>query len=97
MLKIQPDGDAASESSTLREATDPLSMSAMDACLWPTMCTPVALGFKGSEWGSKLGCQDSEIQYLDKKVWGCGLESFDLLGCNGHCQHVGLGRRNGAY
>ena len=40
-------GDAASESSTLREATDPL-MSAMDACLWPTRCTPVALGFKGS-------------------------------------------------
>ena len=27
----------------------------MDACLWPTRCTPVALGFKGSEWGSKLG------------------------------------------
>ena len=21
----------------------------------PTRCTPVALGFKGSEWGSKLG------------------------------------------
>ena len=49
-------GDAASESSTLQEATDPLSMSAMDACLWPTRCTPVALGSKGSEWGSKLGC-----------------------------------------
>ena len=29
-------------------------MSAMEACLWPNRCTPVALGFKGSEWGSKL-------------------------------------------
>ena len=33
----------------------PLGMSAMEACLWPTRCTPVALGFKGSEWGSRLG------------------------------------------
>ena len=54
-------GDAAWEFSTLREATDPLSMSAMEACLWPTRCTPVAFGFKGSEWSSKLGCQDSEM------------------------------------
>ena len=46
--------DVASEISTLREATDPLSMSAIEACLLPTRCTPVALGFKGSEWGSKL-------------------------------------------
>ena len=42
-------GDAASESSTLREATDSLNMSAMEAWLWSTRCTPVALGFKGSE------------------------------------------------
>ena len=48
-------GDAASEFSNLREATDPISMSAMEACLWPYRCIPVALGFKGSEWGSKLG------------------------------------------
>ena len=41
-------GDAAWDFSTLREATDPLSMSAVEACLWPTRCTPVALGFKGS-------------------------------------------------
>ena len=54
-------GDAASECSI--EATDPLSMSVMEACLWPTRCTPVPLGFKGSEWGSRLGCQDSEMQY----------------------------------
>ena len=30
-------------------------MSAMEACLSPTRCTPVALGFKGSEWGSQFG------------------------------------------
>ena len=47
--------DAASEISTLREATDPPSMSAIEACLLPTRCTTVALCFKGSEWGSKLG------------------------------------------
>ena len=38
------------------------------------------------------GCQDSEMQYLGEKVWGCGLGIFDLVGCNGSCQHVGLGR-----
>ena len=42
-------GDAAWEFSTLQKATDPLSMSATEACLWPTRCTPVALGFKGSK------------------------------------------------
>ena len=73
-------------------------MQYVDETVWRCgLCTPVALGFKGSEWGSKLGCQDSEIQYLGKKVWGCGLGSFDLVGSNGHCQHVGLGRRNGTY
>ena len=89
-------GDAAWEFSTLREATDPLSMSAMEACLWPTRCTPVAFGFKGSEWGSKLGCQDSEMQYLDEKVWGCGLGIFDLVGKNWPCQHAVLGGLYGA-
>ena len=78
MLKIQPDGDAASESSTLREATDPLSMSRYS--IW----VRVSMGLL-------------VIQYLGKKVWGCGLGSFDLVRCNGHCQHVGLGHRNGAY
>ena len=72
-------------------------MSAMEACLWPTRCSPVALSFKGSEWGSKLGCQSSEMQYLGEKGWGCGLGIFDLAGCNGSCQHVGLERRNRAY
>ena len=72
-------------------------MSAMEACLCPTRCTPVALGFKGSESGSELGCQDSEMQYLGEKVWGCSFGTFDLVGCNGPYQHVDLGRRNGAY
>ena len=72
-------------------------MLVIEACLWPTRCCPVALGFKGSEWGSKSRCQDSEMQYLDEKVWGCGLGIFDLVGCNGPCQHVGLGCRNRAF
>ena len=90
-------GDAASEFSTLREATEPLSMSAIKACLWPTRCTPVALGFKGSEWGSNLGCQDSEMQYLGEKVWGCGLGIFDLVECNRPPEYVGNGRLSMAY
>ena len=90
-------GDAVSECWTLREATDPLSMSAMEACLWPTRCTLVALGFKGSEWGSKLGCQDSEMQYLGEKVWGCSLGIFDLVGGHWPCQHAVLGGLYGAY
>ena len=52
---------------------------------WPTRCTPVTLGFKGSEWGSKLGCLDSVTQCVDEKVLGCGLGFFDLVGCNGPC------------
>ena len=38
-------GDAASEFSTLREATDPLSMSAIEACLLPSRCTPRCFWF----------------------------------------------------
>ena len=45
----------ASEFSTLWEATGPGSMYAMEACMEPTRCTPVALSFMGSERGSKLG------------------------------------------
>ena len=55
----------------------------------------LALSYKGSEWGSKLGCLDSDIQHVGEKVWGCGLGVFNLVGCNGPCQHVGLGRPNG--
>ena len=61
-----------------------------EACLWPTRCTPLGLGYKGSEWGSKLGFLDSEMQYVDETVWRCGLGTFDLVGCNGLCHHVGL-------
>ena len=50
------------------------------------------MGYMESEWGSKLGCQDSEMQYFGEKVSGCGLEIFDLVGCNVSCQHIGLGR-----
>ena len=64
-------------------ATDPVSVLAREACLWPTRCTLVALGYKGSEWGSKLGCQDSEMQNVGEKLWGCGPGVFDLVGCNG--------------
>ena len=66
-------GDAVSEFSTLREATDPLSMSAMEACLSPTRCTPVALGFKGSEWGSKLGPVASNSENI-----ACGRQSLGM-------------------
>ena len=37
------------------------------------------------------------VPRLGEKVWGCGLGVFDLVGCNGPCQHVGLGRPSGAY
>ena len=40
-------------------------------------------------------CLDSVMQYVGEKVWGCGLGVFDLVRCNGPCQHVGLGRRMG--
>ena len=48
-------GDAASESSTLWEATGPVSMQAWEPCMGPIRCIPVALSYKGSEGGSKLG------------------------------------------
>ena len=50
-------GDAASESSTLWEATGPVSIQAWEACMQSTIyrCTPVALSYKGTEWDSELG------------------------------------------
>ena len=45
----------------------------------------------GSEKGSKLGCLDSDMQYVGEKVLGCGLGVFNLVKCNGPCQHIGLG------
>ena len=47
--------DAASESSTLWEATGPVSMQAWEACMEHTRCSPVALSYKGTEGGSQLG------------------------------------------
>ena len=47
-------GVAASESSTLWDATGfVISIKVCDARIGPTRCTPVALGFKGSERGQK--------------------------------------------
>ena len=62
----------------------------------PTRCTPVALGFKGSEWGSKLGpvANNGEV---GGKVWACGLGIFDLAGGNRPPEYVGNGRLSMAY
>ena len=40
-------------------------------------------------------CRLQGMQYVGEKVWECCLGAFDLVGCNGPCQHVGLGRLNG--
>ena len=74
-----------------------MRMQAREACLLPTRCIPLGLRYKRSEWDSKLGCVESEMQYVGEKVWGCGLEIFDLVRCYRPYQHVGLGRLNGAY
>ena len=54
-ISMRKFGDAASESTTLWEATGIVSMQSWEACMGPSRCTPVALGFKGSELDSKLG------------------------------------------
>ena len=48
-------GDATSESSILWDSTGPAACRPWTASMGPTKCTPVALGFMGSEKGSKLG------------------------------------------
>ena len=48
-------------------------MSAIEACLSPTRCTPVALGFKGSEWGSKLGRVANNSENI-----ACGRQSLGM-------------------
>ena len=65
----------------------------------PTRCTVVALGFKGSEMGSKLGpvANNGENKATGRQSWEMCRGIFDLVGGNRPCQHVGLGRRNGAY
>ena len=64
----------------------------------PTRCTLVALGFKGSERGSKLGpvANNGENIASGRQSLEMCLWIFDLMGGNGPCQHVGLGSRNGA-
>ena len=54
-------------------------MSAVEACLWPTRCTPVALGFKGSEWGSKFGpvANFCKLAYFLDKVKALASSIFD--------------------
>ena len=47
--------------------------------------------------GLEARCLDSEMQCVGEKVWGCGLGIFDLVECNGPCQHVRLGHVYGAY
>ena len=74
-------GDAASEFSTLREATDPLSMSAMETCLSHTRCTSVALGFKGSEWGSKLGPVANNSENIASGRQSLGMRPRNLRSC----------------
>ena len=57
-------------------------------------CIPVALRYKGSEWGSQMGYLDSKMHYVGEKVWGRGLGIFIPVGCNGPCRHVDLERLN---
>ena len=65
----------------------------------PTRCTPVALGFKGSEWGSKLGpvANNGENIVSGRESLGCGLGIFDLAGGNRPPEYVGNGRLSMAY
>ena len=74
-------GDAASEFSTLREATDALSMSVMEACISPTTCTTVALGFKGSEWGSTLDPVASNSENIASGKQSLGMRPRNLRPC----------------
>ena len=67
-------GDGASESSTLWEATGPVSIQAWEACMGPTRCTPVALSYKGSEGGSNLG----PVANNDKNI-ASGWQSLGML------------------
>ena len=74
-------GDAASEFSTLRDATDPLSMSALEACLLPSRCTPVAFGFKGLEWGSTLGPVANNSENIASGRQSLGMRPRNLRPC----------------
>ena len=65
----------------------------------PTRCTPVALGFKGSEWGSKLDPVANNSENIASGRQSLGMRPRKLRPCvsNGPCQHAGLGGLYAAY
>ena len=46
-----------------------------------TRCTPVALGFKGSEWGSKLGPVASDDENIASGRESLGMRPRNLRPC----------------
>ena len=65
----------------------------------PTRCTPVALGFKGSEWSSKLGpvANNGENIASGRESLGMRLGIFHLAGGNRPPEYVDNGRLSMAY
>ena len=67
----------------------------------PTRCSPVALGFKGSERGSKLGPVANNGENVASGRQRLGMRPLNLRPCgregNGPCQHVDLAGMYGAY
>ena len=47
----------------------------------PTRCTPVALGFKGSEWGSKLGPVANNSENIASGRQSLGMRPRNLRPC----------------
>ena len=56
-------------------------MSAMEAYLSPTRCTPVALGLKGSEWGPKMGPVANNSEHIASGRQSLGMRSRNLRPC----------------
>ena len=44
----------------------------------PTRCTLVALGFKGSEWGSKLGPVANNGENIASRMQSLGMRTWNL-------------------
>ena len=65
----------------------------------PTRCTPVALGFKGSKRGSKLGPVANIDENIASGRQSLGMRPRNLRPCggNGPCQHAGLEGLYGTY
>ena len=57
----------------------------------PTRCSHVALGFKGSERGSKLRpiANNGENIARGRQVWECCLGTIDIAEGNGPHEYVG--------